>query len=69
MDKLANVLDAESYHWLSANHPEIVEAIESEVGAGNKPDRIKYFVLKHTGREELALRCEAAARYIVVRAG
>ena len=63
MERLGKVLDAESYQWLASNHPEILEAIEAEIAAGSVPDQIRYFVLLRTGRPELAVRCQAAARH------
>ena len=64
MHKLGQVLDAESYEWLTANHPDLADAVEAEVKAGSQPDTIRRFVLKHTGgRFEISYRCEAAARY------
>lgn len=64
MQTLARTLDKESYEWLTGYHPEIVEAIETEVSAGHRPEEIKLFVLRQTARLELALRCEQAARHI-----
>lgn len=64
MQTLSRMLDKESYEWLTGFHPEIIEAIETEVNAGHRPEEIKLFVLKQTGRLELALRCEQAARHI-----
>lgn len=69
MNKLAKVLDAESYEWLTTNHPTLADAIEAEVKAGATPDSIRRFVLRHTGgRYEIAYRCEAAARYLATKA-
>jgi hypothetical protein len=64
MQKLGEVLDQESYSWLAANHPQILEAVEVEVAAGKSPDEIRFFVLMRTGRVELAARCQAAARHV-----
>lgn len=63
MERLGKVLDAESYEWLASMHSEILEAVEAEVSAGSTPDQIRYFVLLRTGRPELAIRCQAAARH------
>lgn len=64
MEQLAAVLDKESYEWLTANSADIADAVEGEVQKGVSPEAIRRFVLRHTGRYEIALRCEAAARYL-----
>lgn len=64
MTRLGAVLDQESYEWLAANHPGILEAIEAEVAAGSTSDQIRLFVVRQTGRIEIAQRCEMAARHI-----
>ena len=64
LQQLAKVLDAESYEWLAAHHPTIADAVEASVGAGATPAEIRLFVLRQTGRIEIALRCEAAARHV-----
>ena len=64
MSRLGEVLDRESYTWLASTHPDILEAIEAEVGAGRTPDDVRMFGLLRTGRGELAMRCQAAARHI-----
>lgn len=65
MPRLGAELDKESYLWLASNHPNILDAIEAEVSAGRTPQDIRLFVIRQTGRPEIALRCEQAARYIV----
>lgn len=67
MQKLGEVLDSQSYMWLASQHPEVLEAIETEVSAGRSAHDVKLFVILRTGRIELALRCEAAARHIKAR--
>ena len=64
MYQLGLALDQISYEWLAEAHPDLAEAIESEVSQGATPERIKHFVLRHTQRLELALRCEQAARHM-----
>ena len=64
LEQLANVLDQESYEWLTANNADVADAVEGAVRKGSKPDAIRRFVMRHTGRYEFALRCEAAARYL-----
>jgi len=65
MSGLQVALDAESYEWLTGNQPEVLSALEREVSGGATPDQIKLFVLRHTGRFELAMRCEQAARHVL----
>jgi len=62
---LRDALDKESYEWMSGAVPEVLDALEREVAGGRTPEQVKLFVLKHTGRLELALRCEQAARHLV----
>ncbi len=64
MDRLASALNRESYEWLASQHPDILEAVEAEVGAGRTPEQIRLFVIRATGRPELAARCEQSARHI-----
>lgn len=69
MPRLGAVLDKESYSWMAANHPEVLDAIEAEVAAGRSPQDVRLFVLRQTGRIEIALRCEQSARYVAAQAG
>ena len=62
--RLGAELDKESYEWLAAQHPNILDAIEAEVAAGRAPQDVRLFVLRQTGRIEIAMRCEQAARYV-----
>jgi len=64
MTALQAALDAASYEWLVSNLPDVAQAIEAEVAAGAQPSEIKTAVLRHTGRLELALRCEQSARFL-----
>lgn len=65
MPSLQQALDAESYEWLAGNSPVVLAALEREVAGGKLPEQIKLFVLKQTGRIEIALRCEQAARHLL----
>jgi hypothetical protein len=67
MNQLAAVLDEESYNWLDANYPDVCVAVEAEVKAKRTPEEIRRFVMRHTGRFEFAVRCQAAARFLVSR--
>lgn len=62
--RLSAAIDAQSYEWMLTSHPEMLDAIEAEVAAGVKPDEIRRFVIRQTGRSEIALRCEQVARFV-----
>lgn len=64
MPTLQKALDKESYEWLASNAPDILEALEVEVGRGSKPDDIHLFVRGEYERPELAQRLRQAARHI-----
>lgn len=59
-------LDSESYEYLAREYIPIAKAVEKAVAEGVQPDVIKRRVLQRLGqhREPLAIRCEAAARYL-----
>lgn len=52
---------------MATNYPEILDAIEAEVAAGRAPQDVRLFVLRQTGRIEIAMRCEQAARYVAAQ--
>ncbi len=58
-------LDEISYEWLIQNHPALLHAMARDVDAGRMPADLRHRVLERTGRYELALRCEQAARWLV----
>lgn len=58
MPRLGAILDRESYEWLAAAYPDILAAIEAEVAAGRTVEQIRLFVVRQTGRVDLAKRCE-----------
>jgi hypothetical protein len=62
---IGHALNSISWEWLNDNHPELAEAIELEVGRGATPEQVRRFVVARTYRNELALRCEQAARWLV----
>lgn len=64
LTKLSDALDEQSYEWMLSAHPQILDAIESEVAAGATPEAIRRFVMRQTGRAEIALRCEQVARFV-----
>ena len=64
MPALQRALDQESYEWMSANQPDILRALEIEIGNGHTPYQARMLVLQHSGREDLAARIEQAARHI-----
>jgi len=61
---IAQALDSISWDWVSDNHPLLAEAIQTEIGRGANPDQVRRYVMQHTQRQELAMRCEQAARYL-----
>ena len=61
---IGKALDEISWQWLSDNHPGLAEAVEDAVSLHVTPGRIRRYVILHTDRYELALRCEQAARYL-----
>ena len=65
---LQAALDLESYEWLAANAPAILEALEIEVSKGRTPDQVHLFVLGEYSRPEIAQRLRQAARHILARA-
>lgn len=62
---LSKELDAISYDWMVGQHPELLDAIERAVTQGIGDVEIKRAVYRQTGRIELALRCQQAARHVV----
>jgi hypothetical protein len=67
-NSLTTVLDAIAYDWLSANYPPLVQAITTELSNGvTTPSDVRFAVQQHSGadHDDLALRCEQAARYIL----
>ena len=65
--ELATELDKESYEWLSENHPQIADAVETAVTRGATPEAVRSFVLRRCGanRVEFARRCESSARHLL----
>lgn len=64
MPELQRALDQESYEWLAANAPAILEALEAEVLKGRTPEQVHLYVLGEYARPELAQRLRQAARHI-----
>lgn len=63
-DILRESLDAESWDWLSETLPGVAEGVSVAVVSKQSPGDIRRFVAGQTGRLELALRCEQAARHL-----
>ncbi len=61
---ITRALDFISYEWLGDAHPQLLDAIEQEIGSGADPSAIRRHVMRLTDRLELALRCEQAARHL-----
>lgn len=62
MQELERALEAESLEWMQAQHPEIVDAIQAALTEGAKPADIRWRVMRHTSRPEIAKRCELVAK-------
>jgi hypothetical protein len=65
---VGQALDEISWQWLSDNFPRLAEAIQGAVEGGAEPDGVRRYVMVRTQRYELALRCEQAARWLVINA-
>ena len=65
---LRESLDAESWDWLTETLPGVAEGVSVAVASKQSPGDIRRFVAGTTGRIELALRCEQAARYLLNQA-
>ena len=63
-ERLDAAIDEASYQWLADELPGIAEAVAAEVAAGVDAHDIRLRVQDRTGRRELALRCEQAARFL-----
>ncbi len=64
LEKLGWAIDAQSHEWLAVHLNDVLTGVEDALKQGEAPHEIKRFVLIQTGRIELALRCEQAARHI-----
>jgi hypothetical protein len=62
---LGALLDEEAWDWLYRAFPPIADEIERLVKKGKSPEAIAAFVVRRSGvnREDLARRCEGAARH------
>jgi hypothetical protein len=65
--ELGQQLDAESWDWLQTNHSNIADSVAAAVKRGATPDNVRRFVLRRCGshRQELAQRCQNAARHLL----
>jgi len=50
---------------LLSQQPDIAAAVEVGIARGATPEQIRRFAVRKTGRLELALRLEQAARYLL----
>ena len=64
-DGMAQALDWISWEWIETNHPALAGELEKAVSDGAQPADVRRFVMSHTGRYELALRVEQAARWLL----
>lgn len=62
---ILDALDADSWQWMSATSPELLDAIEREVADGKTPAQIQRTIAAHVGpeRNALATRAYQAARH------
>lgn len=63
---IGKALDEISWWWLSDNFPRLAEAVQYEVERGAEPGQVRRYVMLQTQRNELALRCEQAARWLII---
>lgn len=63
---ILEALDYESFEYMQVAFPDLLAAIEKEVGNGMKPDQVMRLVLQAVGpdRTALAYRCLQAAHYL-----
>ena len=66
LTRIGQELDRISYQWLGDTHPRLAAAIELEVRSGASPADVRRYVMRQTQRVELAMRCEQAARWVMV---
>ncbi len=66
VNPLLEAVDMDAYQWLTAQSPYYLTAIERSIQDGMTPDEIGRMVSVNVGpdRQQLALRCLQAARYI-----
>ncbi len=64
--ELDQVLEQESWEYLSDNYPPLAQAVQKAVAQGVRPEDIRRRVMQKLGahREALATRCELAAKYL-----
>ena len=68
-ERVGRELDGMSWGWLNDNYPGLAGAVEMAVDAGARPEELRRLVMARTGRVELALRVEQAARAVGWREG
>lgn len=63
---IVDALNAESYQFLSTIAPDLLNAIEGEIGNGKTAEQIKRMIIGHVGpeREALANRAFQAAQHV-----
>lgn len=64
---LLDAIDWDAWDYLNTHAPRYIAAIEGELRLGKTPEQIGGAVRRHAGhhREELAKRCEQAARHLL----
>lgn len=69
-EPLLQVIDLDSYEYLSETSPFYVEAIEFALAHGQTPAEIGRFVVSNTSqRRDIGLVCEQAARHLQRKQG
>lgn len=64
---LLEAIDWDGWDYLNTHAPRYLVAVEGELRLGKTPEQIGSVVRRHAGshREELAKRCEQAARHLL----
>ena len=70
MPEVDEAFDQEAWDYLYLYQPKIADSIVARVTKGDNPERIKRHIVRKYGinREDIATRCEAAARHLVGQA-
>lgn len=65
-EEIGAALDGMSLSWLNDTYPGLATALEKAMDAGARPEEVRRLVMARTQRMELAMRCEQAARAILL---
>lgn len=64
---LESAINAESWDWLCDNLPVLAQALQKEIENGASPEDVRFFIMKQTQREALAMRLEQAAKHLTAK--